>query len=117
MTASLVSAAASVGMWWGVSRVTGHREAWDSTEYFTLGLPCLAAVMLVLGYFAPTRAWRWAAIAGCGQVAAMFWLHPATGPLIVVGLLAHALVTLCMAAACLAGAALARRHRPGHAET
>jgi hypothetical protein len=101
---------AGVGIWWGIARSTGQLEAWDSNIYFVVGLPLLVVLVFALGYFAPQGAWRWAVAAGVGQVAAMFWLNPGTGPLLAVGLVIHAAITFGLVLAAQAGARL--RHRP-----
>jgi hypothetical protein len=36
---------------------TGRREAWDSSLYWTVGLPTAAVASMAIGYFSRGRAW------------------------------------------------------------
>lgn len=113
--AFVIAAAAGFGMWVGVSQATGEIEAWDSLSYFVLGLPLLATVLLALGYLAPARSWRWAVAAALAQVVAMFWLQPGSGPLVLLGLIFHGLMSFGLVLVAQAGAALSRRQHHGRA--
>ena len=55
-------AAAVVGafLWLATTAVSGRREAWDSSLYWTVAYPVAVAVAGTLGYLAPDRPWRWA---------------------------------------------------------
>ena len=66
--------AAAIGgaaVWIAITATTGRREAWDSDVYFTLGIPAVCLLSLVLGFIEPTRPWRWGVIPQLGQLACM----------------------------------------------
>src|SRR5690606_30615083 len=44
--------------------------------YWTVGLPALAAALLMMGWLWPRGAWRWAAFAAAGQSVAMVVFAP-----------------------------------------
>ncbi len=104
-TAAIVGLAA----WCGVAWATGHREAWDSIRYAQISLPLLVVTAGVLGVFVPRKPWRWGATLGAAQIAALFALHPETGPLTGLGVLMLGLLALGLAAVAEACAARARR--------
>jgi hypothetical protein len=54
-----------------ITLTSGRREAWDSPEYFTIGIPTMCLVMFVISYRFPQRAWRWALSMAIGQSVAM----------------------------------------------
>jgi RsiW-degrading membrane proteinase PrsW (M82 family) len=54
-----------------ITLTSGRREAWDSPEYFTIGIPAMCLVMFVISYRFPKRAWRWALSMAIGQSVAM----------------------------------------------
>lgn len=54
-----------------ITVTSGRKEAWDSPEYFTIGIPAMCLVIFALAYFFPNRAWRWALSMAIGQPVAM----------------------------------------------
>jgi hypothetical protein len=54
-----------------IAQATGRREAWDATEYFTLGIPLMCLIVFALGWLWPRRAWRWTLAMAVGQAAAL----------------------------------------------
>jgi hypothetical protein len=46
-------------VWSFVSATSGRREAWDSGLYFSVGMPIVCVISAALGYFEPSRPWRW----------------------------------------------------------
>lgn len=110
-----VACAASAGMWFGIALATGNVEAWDHPAYFRTGLPLLAVVLLVLGYALPVKPWRWALAAGAAQVLAAFVLHPAVGPLSIIGFGLFGVITVALAVVAALGSALSQWLRHGHA--
>lgn len=54
-----------------ITETSGRKEAWDSPEYFTIGIPAMCLVIFALAYFFPQRAWRWALSMAIGQSVAM----------------------------------------------
>jgi hypothetical protein len=55
----------------GIGAWTGRREAWDSEQYWIVGLPIAAALAIVIGFLARGRSWVWAFTIVPGQVATM----------------------------------------------
>jgi hypothetical protein len=70
-TVMLLSIALGIALELGIHALTGRREAWDSGEYWTIGLPLVAVAAAVIGYFSSLNAWRWTALIVPGQVLAM----------------------------------------------
>lgn len=33
-----------------ITKISGRKEAWDATEYFTIGIPAMGLVIFALGY-------------------------------------------------------------------
>ncbi|HVG84623.1 MAG TPA: hypothetical protein VM820_08890 [Vicinamibacterales bacterium] len=59
--AYVAAAVSGVAFWLATSAVSGRREAWDSSLYWSVAYPLAIAVAGALGYLAPDRPWRWAA--------------------------------------------------------
>ena len=80
-------------VWIVISAVSGIKEAWDSSWYFSLGYPLICAVSLVLGYFTPVRTRRWGVAPFVGQFA---WLLLSQGPgnLLPLGIIAFGVISL-----------------------
>ena len=74
-----VSVVAGFCVWAGLSLIGGVREAWDAPAYWLVGLPILAAVSGIAGYFVPVRVWRWPVFIGLGQILGMIVLNPGPG--------------------------------------
>lgn len=55
----------------GIHALSGRREAWDSAEFWTLGLPVACLTALLLGYLSRGRAWLWTLVVAPSQVATM----------------------------------------------
>jgi len=72
-------------VWILVSQVAHQKEAWDSSYYFTIGLPVMFAASAVAGYIEPKRPWRWGLFVFLLQPVALF-IQSQEGPLVVVGL-------------------------------
>jgi hypothetical protein len=73
----LIAATSGVVTWVMVSAVSGRAEAWDSSLYFSVGMPVVCLVSLVLGFLEPTRAWRWGVVPLVGQ---FLWMLLTQGP-------------------------------------
>lgn len=60
-TASAYTAAIAGGavLWLVTAGITGKREAWDSTWYWTVSYPLAIALAGGLGYWLPEKPWRW----------------------------------------------------------
>lgn len=55
----------------GIHALSGRREAWDSVQYWTIGLPTVGLLSLVIGYFSAGNAWKWTAAIVPAQVLTM----------------------------------------------
>jgi len=54
-------------LWVLIPIFTGRREAWDSSIYFTVGIPALSAVSGLLGYLLPNHWWHFGLAAFLSQ--------------------------------------------------
>ena len=73
----LIAAASGVVTWVLVSAVSRRAEAWDSGLYFSVGMPVVCIVALVLGFLEPRRAWRWGVVPLLAQ---FLWMLLTQGP-------------------------------------
>ena len=55
----------------GIGALGGRREAWDSAQYRSVGLPLAAVVSLLLGYASRRRDWVWTVLLVPAQVTTM----------------------------------------------
>jgi hypothetical protein len=53
------------------------REAWDTTSYFTIGLPIMFAAQVVVAYFEPVKPWRGPLWLLGGHALGIALVHPA----------------------------------------
>ena len=51
--------------------LSGRREAWDSAQYWTLGLPAALVASAAIGFFSVGKDWRWTLLVAPSQVATM----------------------------------------------
>jgi hypothetical protein len=58
-------------LWFATSAVSGRREPWDASLYWTVAYPIAIALSGILGYVFPQQPWRWAAVVIFSQVIAM----------------------------------------------
>jgi hypothetical protein len=63
--------------WAVISAASGRREAWDSSWYFSVGMPVICVASAVLGFLEPRRSWRWGVAPLAGQ---FFWMLGTQGP-------------------------------------
>src|SRR5262245_24473396 len=70
-TAIVSSVLTGVALELGVYALSGRREAWDSGQYWTIGLPLVAIAAFVIGFLAEDKAWRWTILIIPSQVATM----------------------------------------------
>jgi hypothetical protein len=61
------SALAGFGVCFGITVVTGSKEAWDNGAYFSIGIPIMCLLIFGIGYKFPVKPWRWAAAQAVGQ--------------------------------------------------
>lgn len=63
--------------WGAISTISGRREAWDSSSYFSVGMPIVCAASAVLGFIEPQKVWRWGVTPLLGQ---FLWMLCTQGP-------------------------------------
>ena len=62
--------------------LTGRREAWDTTQYWQVGLPLAGIVSLALGYCSQHRGWAWTILLVPSQVFTMMVRNGEVGGLL-----------------------------------
>jgi hypothetical protein len=104
----LIAAASGVVTWVLVSAITGRTEAWDSGLYFSVGMPVVCIVALVLGFLEPQRAWRWGAVPLLAQ---FLWMLLTQGPgnLLPLGIIVFGVLSVPSIVAARIGAFVANR--------
>jgi hypothetical protein len=70
-TAALLAVTVGVALEVWISFATGRREAWDSTLYWTVGLPLAIVAAGGIGYLTRGNGWLAAGLIVPGQVLAM----------------------------------------------
>ncbi len=60
-----------VGLELGIHALSGRREAWDSEEFWILGLPVAFFASIAFGLLSRGRGWLWALAVAPSQVATM----------------------------------------------
>ena len=80
-------------VWIVISVVSGSREAWDSSWYFSVGYPLICVVSLTLGYFAPIQTWRWGVAPFVGQFVWML-ISQGVGNLMPLGIIVFGVMSL-----------------------
>lgn len=68
------SAAALAGLiaCMAISLATGRREAWDAGAYYSVGIPLMVAIIFIIAWVFPERAWRWTLAMAVGQSLSAF---------------------------------------------
>jgi len=92
-----------------IHAMTGRREAWDSTQYWSVGLPFAGVVSLLLGYLARGRQWIWTILIIPGQVTTMMVRNGEIGTLWPLMMILAAVLSLPFAGAAWIGARLRAR--------
>ncbi|MBP1657644.1 MAG: hypothetical protein H6Q31_2245 [Bacteroidetes bacterium] len=54
-----ITAVVGLAVWVGIAIVSGREEAWDSSLFFTIGLPVMLCASGIAGYIEPRRFWLW----------------------------------------------------------
>jgi len=65
------SIACGVALELGIHALSGRREAWDSAQFWTIGLPLAALASFAIGYLSHNRNWQWTAAIVPSQVMTM----------------------------------------------
>ena len=63
--------------WAVISAASGRREAWDSSWYFSVGMPVICVASAILGFVEPQKSWRWGITPLAGQ---FLWMLFTQGP-------------------------------------
>ena len=94
-------------VWIVISFVSGKKEAWDSSWYFSVGYPLICLVSALMGYLVPKGTWRWGVTPFLGQ---FVWMLLTQGPgnLLPLGIIAFGLMSLPAIIAAKLGAYVAR---------
>jgi hypothetical protein len=102
--------AASCGaiLWLATTIISGRREAWDASLYWSVAYPLAIACAGALGYFAPDRPWRWALSVMLVQ-AVVLAMTAASFGLLPLGLILFAVLAVPPAGAGAVGAVIRRR--------
>jgi hypothetical protein len=66
-----ISIAMGVVLELGVHALSGRQEAWDSAQYWTVGIPAVLLLSLVVGALSQRGSWRWTALVVPAQVLTM----------------------------------------------
>ena len=79
--------------WGAISTISDRREAWDSSSYFSVGMPVVCAASAILGFIEPQKAWRWGVAPLIGQ---FLWMLFTQGPgnLLPLGLIAFGVLSV-----------------------
>jgi hypothetical protein len=85
---------AGMGLWFWISLTSGRREAWDSSAFWAIGYPAAIVMSALLGYFFPTRPWRWALTLFFAQFVAMMIRNGEVGNLWPLGMLLFAVMAV-----------------------
>lgn len=89
-----IAAAVGFTLWFATSVLTGRREAWDASAYWTLAYPLSLLTCALLGYSYPDRPWRWALALFQAQFIAMCVRNGELGNLWPLGMVMFAVVGL-----------------------
>jgi hypothetical protein len=55
----------------GIHALSGRGEAWDSAQFWTLGLPMACLVSVCIGFCSRAADWRWTLVVAPSQVMTM----------------------------------------------
>lgn len=103
-------------MWIAVSLVSGRREAWDSSLYFSVGIPAVCLLSMVLAFRETLYEtldetsgwWQWGVLPIAGQ---FVWMLVSQGPgnLLPAGLIVFGVLSVPSSIAAAIGAFVARK--------
>jgi hypothetical protein len=80
-TAILLALLTGVALEIGVQAVSGRREAWDSPEFWSIGLPAAGLISVAIGALSRGRAWLGTIFIAPSQVTSMMIRSGEMGPL------------------------------------
>jgi len=70
-TAYAIAIVGGAALWLATAAISGRREAWDSSLYWTVAYPLSIVVAGALGYRFPEKPWRWALAVMLAQAVAL----------------------------------------------
>jgi hypothetical protein len=79
--------------WAAISAVSGRREAWDSSWYFSAGIPVVCVMSGALGFIEPRKQWRWGITPLIGQFSWMLFTQ-GPGNLLPLGVLVFGILSI-----------------------
>jgi hypothetical protein len=91
---SSIAATIGIALWLATAALTGRREAWDASAYWTVAYPVALGACALLGYLYPSRAWLWAIVLFEAQFLAMCIRNGEIGNLWPLGLMLFAVLAL-----------------------
>lgn len=80
----VITSLIGLGVWVGISIISGKEEAWDSPLFFVLGLPIMILASGIAGYIDPGGFWLWGIAVVILQPVALL-INSEIGPFILVG--------------------------------
>lgn len=66
-----ISVLTGVGLELGIRALSGRREAWDSAQYWTIGMPSALIVSAVMGFLSRRKGWLGTLVIVPSQVVTM----------------------------------------------
>jgi len=105
-----ITAVVGLAVWVGIAIVSGKEEAWDSSLFFTIGLPVMLCASGVAGYIEPRRFWLWG-IAVVSLQPIILLYNSEFGPLFMVGFFTFGVFAGLGVLGALVGAALRRQRK------
>ena len=103
-----IALVAGVSLWLATAAVSGRREAWDSSLYWSVAYPTGIAVAGILGFLAPDRPFRWGVALMLVQAVTLA-ITAASFGLLPLGLILFAILAVPPGGAAATGARMRRR--------
>jgi hypothetical protein len=92
----------------GIQMASGRREAWDSSLYWTVGLPAACTLALAIGVMARARDWVWVCLMIPAQVTTMMVRNGELGGLWPLAMILASVLSAPLVAAAFIGSRLRR---------
>jgi len=89
-----IAIAVGTALWIAAAVLTGKREPWDDSAYWTVAYPAALLASALLGYFYPTLTWRWPLLIFEAQLVAQCVRNGEPGNLWPIGMVLFAIVAL-----------------------
>ena len=111
-SAILLSVAIGIALELAIQATSGRREAWDSGEYWTVGLPVALVLSLVIGLLTRNRDWLWTALVVPSQVLTMMVRNGEMGGLWPLAVLLSTILSFPFVLAAFVGSRFRSRFQP-----